>query len=488
MLILPLHHPLTRRTFPFATAVLILLNVFVFVFLQSGDGRVYAEAARHYGDSGLAEIEAPLYQSHLQEADEGGLRETLEQLPEAYRGARLAQAAQQDEAFRARLAAGELFADAEAWRDWQPLAETFEQLRNRAVTQRFALNAGEPGPKGLLGSMFLHGGWEHLFGNMLFLGFLGLLVEGALGPWRFTGLYLVSGIGAGLAWVAWEGGAPALLVGASGAIAGLMGALAVLWGSRRIRFFYWFFILFDYVKAPAILLLPAWLGWELFQLFAIEGSRVAYAAHAGGIVAGALLALGARQFDWVREDFMADEPDAPRTEDHLAQALAHLGQMRLIEAEALLAPLAEAEPQRLDVALARYRVARYGQKRVHAGLLDRAHAVLDARAGSAADTREQWAILQDLAKLELRADGARVARFSARLAAIGEAQAALELLETVDAERAPDLDLAQHWLSLALRLSEHGNATLGQRALRGLVQRFPQAPQAQKARFLLSEG
>ncbi len=486
MLILPLHHPLTRRTFPFATAVLILLNVFVFVFLQRGDGRVYAEAARHYNDSGLARIEAPLYEAYLREADDAGLRETLEQLPQAYRAAWLAQAAQQDEAFRARLAAGELFSDAEAWRAWQPLAETFEQLRNRAVTQRFALNAGAPGPQGLLGSMFLHGGWEHLIGNMIFLGFLGLLVEGALGPWRFAGLYLLSGIGAGLAWVAWVGGAPALLVGASGAIAGLMGALAVLWGLRRIRFFYWFFVLFDYVKAPALLLLPAWLGWELFQLFAIEGSRVAYAAHAGGIVAGALLALGARQLDWVREDFMADEPDAPKAEDHLAQALSHLGQMRLAEAEALLGPLAAAEPQRLDVAIARYRVARYGQKRTL--LTERVQAVLDARAVRPEHTHEQWSVLQDLAKTGLQADGARAGRFALRLVAIGEGQAALELLEAIADPDPADAELAQTWLGLALRLSEHGNATLGQRALRGLIQRFPGSPQAGKARFLLSEG
>ena len=52
----------------------------------------------------------------------------------------------------------------------------------------------------------------------------------------------------------------------------------------------------------------------------------------------------------------------------------------------------------------------------------------------------------------------------------------------------PDLDLPQQWLALALRLSERGNATLGTRALRGLLQRFPRAPQADKARFLLSES
>lgn len=485
MLILPLHHPLTRRNFPLATAGLVLLNLFVFVFLQSGDGRAYAEAARYHAESGLAAIEVPLYPQHIEGRPEAAM---LERLPPPQRERWLAQAAQADPAFRQRLAQGELFADDDARSAWQRLNETFESLRGRAVTDRYALRASDPAARGLLGSQFLHGSWAHLLGNLLFLCLLGLLVEGALGPWRFLLLYLTSGVAAGLSWVLWQGGQPAMLVGASGAIAGLMGALAVIWGLRKIRFFYWFFVVFDYVRAPALLLLPAWLGWELLQLLALPDSRVAYSAHAGGIVAGALLALGARRAGWVRENYLADEEERLNVDAILAEARKQLRQMHLAEAERLLAPLAEAEPQRLDVAITRYRVARYGHRGDPGLILRCAHAVLDARGVGAAAVREQWEVLKDLAKLELAVEAAHRVRFADRLLAIGEGQAALELLESVQETSLLDLDLPQHWLALALRLSERGNATLATRALRGLLQRFPRAPQAEKARFLLSES
>ncbi len=488
MLILPLHHPVTRRNFPLMTAALVLANVFVFLFLQSGDARVQSEAARHHAESGLAEIEVALYAEHLRSSEDESTRQQFESVPPALRDAWMSQAAQHDEEFRARLGRGELFDDEQQRASWTPLANRFEQIRQRAVILRYGLSSSAPGPRGLLGSMFLHGGFAHLFGNMLFLCFLGLLVEGTLGPWRFLGLYLLSGGAAGLAWLAWQGSAPALLVGASGAIAGLMGALAVLWGLRRIRFFYWFFVVFDYVHAPALLLLPAWLGWELLQMFALSDSQVAYSAHAGGIVAGALLAWGARSLGWTREEFMEDEPDAPSSKDGLNAALAHLGQMRLNEADALLAPLAAAEPQRLDVAIARYRVERYAQRKDRSELIARAHAVLDARSSGGEDSRTQWGILQDLQKLGEQPDAAHRAAFAARLAAIGESLASLELLESIDARELPELDLAQQWLGLGIELSDRGNATLGSRALRGLIQRFPGSVQSGKARFLLSEG
>ncbi|HRQ64098.1 MAG TPA: rhomboid family intramembrane serine protease [Xanthomonadaceae bacterium] len=488
MLILPLHHPLNRRTFPLATAALLLLNLFVFFAIQSGDHRAHDEAARFHAESGLGEIEAALYRQHLEGGGESDALEALDAVPPPYRQAWLSQSAQHDAAFRARLARGELFADDDAHAHWQALDERFRALLQRVVTLRFALDASAPDAKGLIGSMFLHGSLGHLLGNMLFLCALGLLVEGALGPWRFLALYLAAGVGAGLAWAGWQGGEPASLIGASGAIAGLMGALAVLWGLRRIRFFYWFFVVFDYVRAPALLLLPAWLGWELIQMFALPESRVAYSAHAGGIVSGALLAWGARGAGWVREDFMSDEDEAPGPDDRFAEAIAHLGQMRLAEAEALLEPLAAADPARLDVAIARYRAARYAQRGARGGLIERAEAVLEASASRADQVREQWGVLQDLGKADLTVSPVRRAGFAARLLALGEGAAALELLESVQETHLPALDLPQLWLRLGLALSERNERELAARALQGLTRRFPDSQQAGKAKFLLNEA
>jgi membrane associated rhomboid family serine protease len=488
MLILPLHHPLDRRSFPLATAALLLLNLFAFFLLQSGDRRALDETARYYLAHGMDAIEAPLYLHHLESSDAPARLARLQALPADLRQRELAQAAIRDRAFRERLRHGELFEDPASHAHWLALDEGWQRLQRRVFTQRYALDADAPDLRGLVGSQFLHGSLGHLLGNMLFLCALGLLVEGALGAWRFLALYLLSGVAAGLAWVAWQGGDAGWLIGASGAIAGLMGALTVLWGLRPIRFFYWFFVVFDYVRAPAILLLPAWLGWELIQMFALPDSQVAYSAHAGGIVAGALLAWGARGAGWVREDFVSDEVDAPGPDDRFAEALAHLGQMRLAEAEALLQPLAAADPARLDVAIARYRAARYAQRGARGGLIERAEAVLDASAPRANQVREQWGVLQDLGKADLAVSPARRVSFTARLAGIGEIAAALELLESVQETVLPGIDLPQQWLRVGLALSERNERELAARALHGLVRRFPDSQQAGKAKFLLKEA
>lgn len=487
MLILPLHRPLTRASFPLATAALLIVNLFVYALLQGDDPKARDEAARYYTTSGLAEIEAPLYRAYLGRTDRQETLDYLDALPPGYQQAWIGHAARSDRAFRTRLAAADLFADSASHQQWQALDVQFRAYQNRVFTERFALDANAPDLPGLLGSQFLHGSLGHLLGNMLFLCVLGLLVEGALGAWRFLLLYLASGIAAGLTWVLWQSGTPAMLIGASGAIAGLMGALTVIWGMRRIRFFYWFFVLFDYVRAPALVLLPAWLGWELIQLIAMPDSRVAYSAHAGGIVAGALLAWGARALGWVRTEFLDDQDVHRSTTDPLGEALVHLGQMRLAEAEALLDPLAAAEPDRLDVAIARYRVARYAQRGERGGLVERAEAVLAARAPHVEQVRAQWDVLRNLLETGLQVAPATRVHFATRLSGLGEGEAALKLLESVQGTAAPGIDLPQQWLRLGLSLTEVGQRELGRRALQGLVQRFPDSAQAGKARFLLTE-
>ncbi len=69
-----------------------------------------------------------------------------------------------------------------------------------------------------------------------------------------------------------------------------MGAFCVVWGRRRVRFFLLvFFVVFNYARGPVILLLPVWLGWELYSLASSDNGSVAFDAHAGGLVSGALL-------------------------------------------------------------------------------------------------------------------------------------------------------------------------------------------------------
>ena len=484
MLILPLHRPITRATFPLVTAFIVLLNVFVFFVLQGGDSKAEAAATEYYQSSGLSEIEAPLYSRHLQQHPDSRLQAVLAEVGEEMRPLVLDHWQQNDQAFRSRLQRGELFEDTQSQAAWQSLESQFLRLKQRVFTERHALQADQPGPADLLSSMFLHGGLDHLFGNMLFLIALGLLVEGPLGGWTFAGLYLLGGLGAGLAWSTLN--SHGSLIGASGAVAALMGAFCVLWGRRRVRFFYWFFVVFNYVKGPALALLPVWLGWELLQYLWSDGSRVAYEAHAGGIVSGALLALVVRKLGWQREAyFQGDETDAAAAVDDLPAALALLGQLRLPEAEAKLNALEQADPGRLDVAVASYRCARFGKK---SALAQRwAERAIERQAKDAEQVRQQWSVYQDLIKADGGLPAALHWALASRLLGIGEADEALSLaLATLDA-KPPPTDPAQAALSLSFRFHEAGFAAQAKRLLSALRERFPDSVQAGKAEFLLKE-
>ncbi len=143
----------------------------------------------------------------------------------------------------------------------------------------------------LFTSMFLHGGWLHLVGNMLYLWIFGRAVENALGPLRFLVFYILCGAIAGLAQAAIDPGAEVPMVGASGAIAGILGAYLVLYPRGNVVVLIWIIIFLRLVTVPAILMLGLWFLLQLVNAAsATAGSGgVAFWAHVGGFVAGMLM-------------------------------------------------------------------------------------------------------------------------------------------------------------------------------------------------------
>lgn len=145
-------------------------------------------------------------------------------------------------------------------------------------------NVGGPG---LFTSMFLHGSWGHLIGNMWFLWVFGNNIEDSMGHLRFLAFYVVTGLAAAGAQIVMDPSSTVPMVGASGAISGVMGAYLVLYPKARV----------DTLAGFWIVPLPAWmmLGyWMLLQLSGIlapagPGGGVAYGAHLGGFVAGLAL-------------------------------------------------------------------------------------------------------------------------------------------------------------------------------------------------------
>lgn len=146
---------------------------------------------------------------------------------------------------------------------------------------------------GLLTHMFLHGGLLHLAGNMLFLWIFGDNMEEQLGHAGFLAFYLTAGLAAAAAQTLAEPLSPIPMVGASGAIAGVMGGYLLLFPRAKVDIVAIFIVFFKVFTLPAWIVLGVWLAIQIFGGYSSPGDQggVAYWAHAGGFVAGALLAL-----------------------------------------------------------------------------------------------------------------------------------------------------------------------------------------------------
>ena len=162
-----------------------------------------------------------------------------------------------------------------------------------------------PGPGGgagapfiyltLLSSMFMHGGYGHIGGNMLYLWIFGDNVEHRFGALPFLGFYLVSGLAASAAQIALDPDGLVPSLGASGAISGVMGAYLVLFPRNKVNAVFFFRV----VVVPAFIALGLWIALQFFNGYASiaateQTGGVAYGAHIGGFVAGAAFGAAAR--------------------------------------------------------------------------------------------------------------------------------------------------------------------------------------------------
>lgn len=153
----------------------------------------------------------------------------------------------------------------------------------------------------LITSQFLHGGWLHLGGNLLYLWIFGNNIEDRFGRFAFLGFYLVGGIVAGLTQVAIAPGSTIPTIGASGAIAATLGAYLVLFPRARITSLVFLVFFYQLIRVPALIVLGFWFVIQLVDGFASLGvpdaattGGVAFFAHIGGFVFGVAIALLAR--------------------------------------------------------------------------------------------------------------------------------------------------------------------------------------------------
>lgn len=169
----------------------------------------------------------------------------------------------------------------------------------------------------LITSMFLHGGFMHLIGNMLFLWIFGDNIEDALGHIKFLTFYLICGVAASLAQFAVDPNSIIPTVGASGAIAGVMGGYLLLFPKAKVDILIIIIVIFRILPIPAWIMLAVWFAMQFVGGIGAdpESGGVAYWAHAGGFVVGLVLLIplwlrkGGRAF-WDRTHGMPPHPEA----------------------------------------------------------------------------------------------------------------------------------------------------------------------------------
>ena len=358
MLIIPAENAINWKRPPWVTLGLMMACIMVFLFYQGADDRKLDAAIEQYLDGNLLALEAPAYEDYLQREIrfEGDQQSVLElQEFQALR--------EQDE--QGWQAVTLLFdrdyyqylqdnrdliwsvAERNQWSEQRSAIE--EQWISRMSAFQLGLVPSDLSLYTLITYQFLHGGWGHIIGNLLFLFLLGFTVERALGPGKFLVAYLVCGALSGLVFTGFSMGSQVPLVGASGSISGLMGMYVAIYGLQKIRFFYFLGVYFNYFRAPAIAMLPVWLGKEIYDYWFAGATGIAYMAHAGGLLAGAALVwLLGKSWLQVKEEFFEPEPeqqDEQFTRGY-AQAMASVGRMEFDLARRQFEALRENYPDR----------------------------------------------------------------------------------------------------------------------------------------------
>ncbi|MGD8407749.1 MAG: rhomboid family intramembrane serine protease [Thiohalophilus sp.] len=349
---IPLDRKPEWRNPPIITLLLILANLLCFTLWQGNDEQLEESAYDYYLDSDLPSIELPLYRKFLTNQ---GFEEQLESHED---DEVLLSRLLTDGKFQRLLEDGDLITPQHPQYDtWKQQHQHFQQSLQQIVTYRYSFKTAEPSLTTLFTHIFLHADWGHLIGNMVFLFLIGFSVEMTLGRTIYLIAYIVSGITSGLFYWWLEPGSLMWGIGASGAISGLMGMYTVLFGRRKIRFFYTLLFYFDFVRAPAIILLPIWLGYEVItQIY--SPSNINNLAHIGGLISGALIGYIALRMGKANLDYLNREENDRFYRKRYQEGLDHVARMELERARRIFTELEEEYPKKPELMEQLFNIAR----------------------------------------------------------------------------------------------------------------------------------
>ncbi len=350
MLIIPLTEKTTWQNPPFITIALILINCFVFFFIQTNEHTHYDQAAEYYVQSGLARIEGERYAQFLahenRTEDLSAFTKNRKKFPEGY----LLSAIEGDGAFIKKLHNDEIITPHEQiYTKWKDSRRLLADKLSKIIYLNYGHRPAYFSLKTCFTYMFLHGSLMHLVGNMIFLWLVGSILELSCHRLSYILGYLATGIFSCFFFSVIYHDSTVPLVGASGAIAGLMGAFTVIFGKGRVKIFYSLGFYFNYARIRAIALLPFWLGNELFQLFFGGPSNVAFVGHIGGLISGALLGFIHLKVQGPVEEEKFAEERTHEISSLMEKGIRQLGDLNYEDARQSMLEILRIEPSNLEV-------------------------------------------------------------------------------------------------------------------------------------------
>jgi membrane associated rhomboid family serine protease len=489
MLIIPLTGTLSKKNPPIVTIGIIAVCCFVFFVIQSGDMRKYEQAQEFYFDSGLYKIELSAYFTYLSTTRQDKTAEVLAKRQNWSRQAIVVwyQRMMQDAEFQTKLLDGEIIrGDQPGFPEWKRLRTQYDEILSRVVAVRYGFRPAFSTYFTPFTYMFLHGGFGHLLGNMIFLWLVGCALELGYGRVPYAGLYLLTGVLAvGLYYLVYMTNT-APLIGASGAIAGLMGAYTLLYGRRKIKVFYSLGFYFNYSRVPALVLLPLWIGNECFQLFFGGASHVAYVAHLGGLSSGALLGFVVK-----RCLGPGMEPEAALRDSReeqvslLDEALEKLGKLDMDGARVVLERVLEKDPGNTKALTHLFHIDKLQPESER--FLATASRLFLRLTNDKAEHASVYTIFQEYVRLapRLRLDQQLLFRISSVLAAQGRPEDGERIMAVLlrSDPRAPGIPTGI--LNLARAYLHLGKSDKGRKCLQVICRKYPESSECHIARKLL---
>lgn len=335
----PINYRLYSSRFPWMVVLLSILICVTYFTYQNNDQFNQEKAIQYYFQSKLYQVELPAYIDYLSKnASEYKLKPNISKLELywLYRG---------DGKFQKLMKEGKIFSSSSypLYWDWYIKHRYYEYMLSLDSTNTYGFKSAEPSMLNALTSLFLHGSFFHLLGNVLFLILIGRYVEAYLGELKTILSYILLGVGSvGFYYLLTI---PTLypLVGASGAIAGLMGMFAILFQAEKLFFFVNVFFFSGVFKFKAIVFLPIWIIWECFQNMFLNTEEIAYTAHIGGFFLGAILGIIFKRV--FPKKYKEDNPKYSHFQEEYKEAMTHMMNLNFPLAKKILLKLRKEFPK-----------------------------------------------------------------------------------------------------------------------------------------------